>query len=72
MYNAVNYMASQISQKRRYAKQVCPTEDMYKEMFEQIEICEQLGRPMTKTQIYEWSQLSVQGMLNKVHSLKFA
>ena len=39
---------------------------------DQIEICEQLGKPITKKQISEWVHLSINSMLRKVHTHKFA
>ena len=72
MSTALSHQASEISKKRKYAKQVCPTKEMYSEMWEQIAICEHLGKPITETQIHEWSKLTIQGMLRKVHALKFA
>lgn len=68
----INYKLDQVKQKQELAKQLSPSEEMTREICEQIEICEFLCRPITEMQIREWVKLTIYGMLNKVHSHKFA
>ena len=61
-----------IETKQDLVKDISPNEEITNELCFQIEICEQLGRPISETQIREWVTLTIYGMLNKVHSHKFA
>lgn len=72
MATNLSHQAIEIKRKQRFAKRISPNEDMKREICEQIEICEQLGRPVSETQISEWVNLTINSMLCRVHSHKFA
>lgn len=61
-----------IEKKKDLVNDLNPNEEMKSELNYQIEICEYLGCPITETQIREWVNLTVNRMLCKVHTHKFA
>ena len=68
----VNYMAETIKAKCDFVKELSTDPEMTRELCAQISICEELVCPLTETQIKEYVCLTVQGMLRKVHTHKFA
>ena len=65
-------MYRRIMMKRRVAKRVSPNHENYSAMCEQIQVCEEMCRPLTEEQIREYIKLPLERMLIKIRTHKFA
>ena len=65
-------MYKRIMMKKRLARKVSPNEEICLEMCEQIQVCEEMCRPLTETQIREYVKLPLMQMSRKIRTHKFA
>lgn len=70
--NKESWQRKEIRRKAQIAKRASPDHDTYREIVEQIVICEELGRPLSETQIVECAHLSSIQMENRLRAHKVA
>lgn len=66
------YMYSEIKRKRSIVKTFAPSEDVKSELLYQVEICEELGRPLSDGQVMALCKMPLNQIRTTLFSHKVA